>query len=105
MLASTGSAAMAEREARWFAAAAMGEYKSSSITRDGQAQGELSEGCCAVHAELIPDRCCHLFFSSGAKALVPLCIVKRPGSQICTCSESSLKPITRIRCTLDPLSF
>jgi hypothetical protein len=55
MLASTGSAAMVEREAHWFAAAAMGEHEASSITRDGQAQGELSDVCCAVHAELGPD--------------------------------------------------
>jgi hypothetical protein len=54
MLASTGSAAMVEREAHWFAAAAMGEHEASSITRDGQAQGELSDVCCAVHAELGP---------------------------------------------------
>jgi hypothetical protein len=71
--------AIVKREARWFAAAAMGENEVSSITRDGQPQGELSEGCCAMHVELIPDRCRDHFFSSGPKALVLLCIVKRPG--------------------------
>jgi hypothetical protein len=66
MLASTGSAAMVEREAHWFAAAAMGEHEASSITRDGQAQGELSDVCCAVHAELGPDAAI-IFFSSRDK--------------------------------------